>query len=95
MKSFRLFSWPELPAAYHHTSYRRMLSDMSHRYVTTAQLMSSSGAKRVQVRGFLDMLDRRGLLREREADADSFFDSLRPLGNWLRRTVTGSNAPRR
>jgi hypothetical protein len=86
MKEFRLAAWPDLPATYHRTTYRRMLSDMSHRFLTVQQLMSSSGATRMEVRLFLQMLGERGLLCEREAGGDeSLFG---PLGGWFKRTFS-------
>jgi len=94
MKEFKLTAWPDLPAPYHRTAYRRMLSDMSHRYMSVQQLVVASGASRLDVRMFLQMLGERGLLREREGQPDSIFDSLRPIGDWFRRTITGSEAPR-
>ena len=91
MKEYRLLAWAELPAPYHRMAYRRMLSDLSHRYMTAAQLMTASGLKRQEVRDFLDMLEQRDLLLERERFGhDSVFDSLRPLGGWLRKAL---NAP--
>jgi hypothetical protein len=89
MKEFKLTAWPDLPAPYHRTGYRRMLSDMSHRYVTLQQLVASSGTQRGEVRSFLQMLGERGLLCEREAPAASLLGSLRPLGGWLRRAFNG------
>lgn len=94
MKEFKLAAWPELAAPYHRTVYRRMLSDMSHRYMSMQQLMVSSGASRLEVRLFVQMLSERGLLREREGENDSIFDSLRPIGEWFRRTITGSEVPK-
>ena len=94
MKEYKLAAWPDLSAAYHRTVYRRMLSDMSHRYMSMPQLMSSSGATKLEVRGFVQMLSERGLLREREGEHDSFRDSLRPIGEWFRRTIIGSEAPK-
>ena len=90
MKQYKLAAWPDLPATFHRTSYRRMLSDMSHRYVTVQQLMASSGSTRMEVRLFLQTLAERGLLREREVigEDDSLFGSLLPLG-WIRRALTG------
>jgi hypothetical protein len=86
MKEYRLAAWPDLPAAYHRTTYRRMLSDMSHRFVTVQQLMGTSGATRMEVRLFLQMLGDRGLLCERDiANEDSLFG---PLGGWLRRAFS-------
>jgi hypothetical protein len=87
MKEFRLAAWPDLPAAYHRTTYRRMLSDMSHRFVTVQQLMAASGATRMEVRLFLQMLGERGLLCERDvATEDSLFG---PIGGWFRRAFSG------
>ena len=92
MKEYRLTAWPELPPPFHRTAYRRLLSDMSHRFVTLAQLVDTSGLKRHEVRVFLEMLESRALLVERESlAADSQFWSLRPLGGWLRRAI--SSAP--
>ena len=85
MKEYRLVSWPELSAPFHRTAYRRMLSDMSHRYVSIAQLVSASGVRKQDVRQFIDTLGSQGLLEERELFAsDSLLDSVRPLGNWIR-----------
>jgi hypothetical protein len=95
MKHYKLAAWPDLPATFQRTTYRRMLSDMSHRYVTVQQLMASSGATRMEVRLFLQTLSERGLLRERDVAAaeDSLFGSLRPLG-WIRRALTGDESHR-
>jgi hypothetical protein len=77
MKQYKLAAWPELPATYHRTVYRRMLSDMSHRYMSLSALVMSSGAT--------------GVLVECESDSDSFYDTtLRPVGDWLR-TVFGAD----
>ena len=95
MKEYKLAAWPDLPAPYHRTVYRRMLSDMSHRYMSTQQLVMSSGATKVEVRNFLQMLGERELLLGREGEPDSIFDSLRPIGEWFRRTITGTEVPKR
>ena len=50
-KEFKLSGWPELPASYRRTSYRRMLDDLSLRYVSLPQLARRSGASRDEVRG--------------------------------------------
>lgn len=95
MKEYRLAAWPDLEAPYHRTAYRRMLSDMSQRFVSQARLAETSGLARSQVRQFLEMLEARGLLWEREAAprADSLFGSLRPLG-WIRRALSSDARPR-
>lgn len=88
MKEYQLAAWPDLAAPYHRTAYRRMLSDMSQRYVSADKLATTSGLGRNEVRQFIEMLDGRGLLSQREAtEADSLFGSLRPFGGWLRRTL--------
>jgi hypothetical protein len=94
MKEFKLAAWPELPPPYHRTVFRRMLSDMSHRYMTVPQLVLSSGATKLEVRMFMQMLNERGLLRERDSDAESILDSLRPIGDWFRRTIHGPEVPK-
>jgi hypothetical protein len=92
MKEYRLTAWPELASAFQSTPYRRMLSDLSHRYLSVPQLAEASGLRRGEVRVFIEMLDARGLLIERESLVpDSLFWSLRPLGGWLRRAM--SSAP--
>jgi hypothetical protein len=89
MKEYRLTAWPELAPPFHRTAYRRMLSDMSHRHVTLSQLVETSGLKRHEVRGFVEMLENRNMLVERECmSAASQFWSLRPLGGWIRRYIS-------
>ena len=67
MKEYRLVAWAELPAPYHRTAYRRMLNDMSHRHMSVAQLAACSGVRRKDVQHFIDLLDGRGLLSERDS----------------------------
>lgn len=92
MKQFKLTAWPELPTPYHRITYRRMLSDMSHRYVTVQQLCDSSGATKLEVRVFLQMLSDRGLVREREQQDEN--GVLGPLSGWLRRALQGESVTR-
>jgi predicted Rossmann fold nucleotide-binding protein DprA/Smf involved in DNA uptake len=89
MKEYRLSAWPDLDASYERTPYRRILSDMSQRHVTLAQLYERSGLPRQQVSAFVAMLVERGLVIQREAArVDRLAASLRPLGGWLRRTFS-------
>jgi hypothetical protein len=94
MKQYRLLAWPELHPEHNRTAYRRLLSDMSHRHVTIAQMADASGLRRHAVRDFVDSLVGQGVVEVREAEApDSFFGSLKPLGGWIRRTfVDGAPA---
>ena len=88
MKEYRLLAWPEHSADFQRTGHRRVLSEMSLRYMSLAQLADVSGLKKNEVRSFVEMLDGRGLVAERDTTApDSFLDSIRPLG-WLRRAIT-------
>ena len=89
MKEYKLTAWPELTAPYHRIAYRRMLSDMSHRYMSLAGLMLASGVTKLEVRQFLDMLTERGLLLERDGEVDSIFDSFKPVSDWVRRNLFG------
>jgi hypothetical protein len=94
MQEYRLVAWPQLRPPFDRIAYRRMLSDMSHRHMTLAQLAESSGIRRREVRAFLEMLEAGDLIAEREAaPVDSLFGSLRPLGGWLRRALTADPAP--
>jgi hypothetical protein len=91
MKEYRLLAWPELPAEYRRTAHRRVLSEMSQRFVSVAKLVEVSGLKKTELRVFLDMLDARAVLTDRDTAApDSFLDSLRDLG-WLRRAIGPSH----
>ena len=91
MKHYKLAAWPDLPASFHRTAYRRMLHRMSQRHVSVQQLMHESGLARAAVMQFLDTLNERELLDEREQSdtPSSFFGSLRPI-EWLKRAMGNS-----
>ena len=85
MKEYRLLAWPQLTSEFQRTAHRRVLSELSLRYMTSAQLIEASGLKKGELKSFLSMLDARGLLDERDGTApDSFLDSIGKLG-WFRR----------
>ena len=87
MKEYRLVAWPELPPEFKRTGHRRVLSDMSLRHMSLAQLVEVSGLKKSDLKSLLELLDARGVLDERDSTApDSFLDSIGRLG-WLRRGV--------
>jgi hypothetical protein len=91
MKQFRLAAWPQLRAPFDRIGHRRMLSDMSQRHLSVAQLVESSGLRRHEVREFLGVLESRGLIAKREVSRpESLFGSLRPMGGWLRRAFTST-----
>ena len=96
MKEYRLTSWPELAPPYHSTAYRRIVSDLSSRFLSLTQLTERSGLKRSKVRKFVEMLDARHLLMARESlTPEAQFWSLRPLSGWLKRALSFHYSGRR
>ncbi|MBS0435987.1 MAG: hypothetical protein JSR75_14040 [Proteobacteria bacterium] len=94
MKEYRLAAWPDLGPQHRRTAYRRLLSDMSQRHVSLTELCARSGLARHEVGRFLDALSARGLLVTRDTPRAPWPPlSLRPLRNWLRRSLLLS--PRR
>lgn len=85
MKEYRLAAWPDLDAFHNRIAYRRMLSDMSQRHVSLAQLVSRSGLPRQEVTRFLGQLEARGLVNQREGSATEQF--FHPLRSWLKRAL--------
>lgn len=96
MKEYRLSAWPDLGPQHQRTAYRRMLSDMSQRYMRVAELCARSGLSRSAVVAFLDQLAGRGLLLTRDATRLHWPISLRPLRDWVRRArvLSSRGAPR-
>ena len=95
MKEYRLSAWPPLRPPFDRITHRRMASDMSHRHVSLAQLVGSSGARRQDALAFLAMLETHGLVLERETrEPEAMFGSLRPLGRWLRLAFHTAIRPR-
>jgi hypothetical protein len=59
--------------------------------MSLAKLVEVSGLKKGEVRAFVELLDGRAVIAERDTTApDSFFDSLSPLG-WLRRAINANH----
>jgi hypothetical protein len=86
MKEYRLATWPELRPPHDRTAYRRMVSDMSHRHMTVWQLVEASGLRRLEVQNFVEVLQARGVLAERERPGPGWTGALRFMRAWLRRT---------
>lgn len=80
MKHYKLSAWPDLPAAYQRTAYRRVLHEMSQRFMTLSQLVRTSGLPQLNVSTFLGVLSQHGVLIERGQDEpDSLFGALQTL----------------
>ena len=61
---------------------------MSLRYMSQAQLSEVSGLKKGEIRQFLEVLDAKGVLDERDGTApNSFLDSIGRM-SWFRRSTT-------
>lgn len=88
MKEYRLAAWPELDALHNRIAYRRLLSDISQRYVALPDLASRRGLSRHEVTRFLEQLAARGLVTQRESTRpDRPAPRLHPLRHWLRRAL--------
>lgn len=95
MKEYRLVAWPQLRPPFDRIAYRRMLTNMSHRHMTLTQLAQLSGMRRQDVRLFLDMLETRQLVVQREALLPGGgIGAWGPLGGWLKRAL-GTRAANR
>ena len=91
MKEYRLASWPELPAHFRHAGHRRILSDMSHRHMTLAQLSDCSGLRRLEVTHFIEFLEAGGHVTGRIAVIEPRLPRLtRQIGDWLRRAMVAA-----
>lgn len=95
-KQYRLASWPELSPAHHRTAYRRMLSEMSQRYVSLTQLVNTSGLRKPEVKHFLEALEASGRLQTRNVCAlkASRWSVVRTVGTWFHRTPTPAEQTR-
>ena len=79
MKTYRLASWPDLPAEFQRTGFRRALSELSMRAVGVDRLMAASGLTRPELVGLLERLESQDLLVE-----STCADAVAPLG-WFER----------
>jgi hypothetical protein len=86
MKEFKLISWPDLPAEFRRTPFRRLLSDMSQRHISESLLIKRDGVKPAEVRALLQFLASRDVLDVREGDARRGWRPL--IAGWLRRLTT-------
>lgn len=67
MKEYKLLSWPDLPAEFRRTGFRRLLSDLSQRHISEASLLKRDGVKPAEVRALLQFLASRNVLEVRPA----------------------------
>jgi hypothetical protein len=67
MKEYKLSAWPDLPAEFRKTAYRRMVSELSQRFVTEAHLQQCSNVPMSEVRKLVDYLMSLEMLDYQEA----------------------------
>ena len=79
MKQYKLTAWPDLPARFQKTTMRRVVSELSQRFVSVRDLARSSGASSRDVEELLFTLDKAGMLMSRAAPASA---QSRPWAQW-------------
>jgi hypothetical protein len=67
MKQYKLTAWPELPARFQKTTMRRVVSELSQRFVSARDLARSCGAPAREIDELVEHLNREGLLMSRDA----------------------------
>jgi hypothetical protein len=67
MKQYKLTAWPDLAPRFQKTTMRRVVSELSQRFVSTRDLARSSGATSRDVEELIAKLDKDGMLMTREA----------------------------
>jgi predicted transcriptional regulator YheO len=67
MKQYKLTAWPELSPRFQKTTMRRVVSELSQRFVSARDLARSSGASIREVEELVEKLAKDGMLMTREA----------------------------
>jgi len=67
MKQYKLTAWPELPPRFQKTPMRRVVSELSQRFVGARDLARSCGAGVREVDDLLAWLEKDGMLMTRDA----------------------------
>jgi predicted Rossmann fold nucleotide-binding protein DprA/Smf involved in DNA uptake len=65
MKQYKLTAWPDLPARFQKTTMRRVVSELSQRFVSIRDLARSSGASTRDVEDLIAKLEKDGMLMTR------------------------------
>ena len=65
MKQYKLTAWPELPARFQNTAMRRVVSELSQRFVSVRDVARSSGASARDVEELLGKLEKDGMIMTR------------------------------
>ena len=65
MKQYKLTAWPELPPRFQKTTMRRVVSELSQRFVSVRDLARSSGASPREIEQLVAKLEKDGILMAR------------------------------
>ena len=65
MKQYKLTAWPDLSPRFQNTTMRRVLSELSQRFVSVRDLARSSGASARDVEELISRLEKDGMLMTR------------------------------
>ena len=65
MKQYKLTAWPDLTPRFHTTAMRRVVSELSQRFVSVRDLARSSGAPAREVEELISKLEKDGMLMSR------------------------------
>ena len=67
MKQYKLTAWPELSPRFQKTTMRRVVSELTQRFVSVRDLARSSGASTREVDDLIAQLTKDGMLMTRDA----------------------------
>ena len=65
MKQYKLTAWPDLTPRFHTTAMRRVVSELSQRFVTVRDLARSCGASVRDIEELLAKLEKDGMVMAR------------------------------
>ena len=65
MKQYKLTAWPDLTPRFHTTAMRRVVSELSQRFVSVRDLSRSSGANARDIEELIAKLEKDGMLMAR------------------------------
>ena len=77
MKQYKLTAWPDLSPRFQKTTMRRVVSELSQRFVSVRDLARSSGAPAREIEELVARLARDGMLMARATP-----QSLTQSGSW-------------
>jgi len=77
MKQYKLTAWPDLPPRFQKTTMRRVVSELSQRFVSVRDLARSSGAPAREIEELVAKLEKDGMLMTRATP-----QSVNQSGSW-------------